>query len=106
MAALKKNLLANYLGQGWAALMGLAFVPVYIKYLGIEAYGLIGFFALLQAWLTLLDMGITPTMSREMGRFVGGGSSIGSIRSLLRSVEAIALGIAAVLVAVVWAASD
>jgi len=86
--------------------MGLAFVPVYIKYLGIEAYGLIGFFALLQAWLTLLDMGITPTMSREMGRFVGGGSSIGSIRSLLRSVEAIALGIAAVLVAVVWAASD
>ena len=48
---LKRNLIANYLGQGWTALMGLAFIPLYIKYLGIEAYGLIGIFALLQGWL-------------------------------------------------------
>ena len=40
--------------------MGLVFVPVYIKYLGIESYGLIGFFASLQAWFALLDMGMTP----------------------------------------------
>ena len=66
---LKRNLIANYLGQGWAALMGLAFIPLYIKYLGIEAYGLIGLFALLQAWLSLLDMGMTPTLGREMARF-------------------------------------
>ena len=57
---LKRNLIANYLGQGWTALMGLAFVPLYIQYLGIEAYGLIGLFAVLQAWLALLDMGLTP----------------------------------------------
>src|SRR2546421_4352574 len=31
--------------------MSLAFVPLYIRYLGIEAYGLIGIFAILQAWL-------------------------------------------------------
>lgn len=47
--AFKRNLIANYLGQSWTALMGLAFIPLYIKYLGIEAYGLIGLFALLQA---------------------------------------------------------
>lgn len=41
---LKRNLIANYLGQGWTALMGLAFIPLYIRYLGIEAYGLIGLF--------------------------------------------------------------
>jgi len=35
--SLKKNLFANYLGQGWTALMGLAFVPAYINYLGIKA---------------------------------------------------------------------
>lgn len=105
MAVLKQNLVANYLGQGWTALMGLAFVPVYIKYLGIEAYGLIGVFALLQAWLTLLDMGITPTLSREMGRYLGGASTTASIRNLLRSMEVIAVLIALGLVAGVWVAS-
>lgn len=92
--ALKRNLLANYLGQAWAALMGLAFVPLYIKYLGIEAYGLIGLFAVLQAWLSLLDMGMTPTLGREMARFTGGIHSNESIRDLLRSIEIIAVGVA------------
>lgn len=91
---LKRNLIANYLGQGWVVLMGLAFIPLYIKYLGIEAYGLIGLFSLLQAWLSLLDMGMTPTLGREMARFTGGGHSNESIRDLLRSIEIIALGIA------------
>lgn len=74
--------------------MGLAFVPLYIKYLGIEAYGLIGLFAVLQAWLGLLDMGMTPTLVREMARFTGGTHSNESIRDLLRSIEIIALGVA------------
>jgi O-antigen/teichoic acid export membrane protein len=90
----KKNLAANYIGQGWVALMGLAFIPLYIKYLGIEAYGLIGLFAVLQSWLTLLDMGMTPTLGREMARFTGGGKSIESIRDLLRSIEVVAFIVA------------
>jgi O-antigen/teichoic acid export membrane protein len=66
---LKRNVIANYLGQGWPALMGLAFIPLYIRYLGVEAWGLVGFMSMMQAWLTLLDMGLTPTLSREMARF-------------------------------------
>ena len=76
--------------------MGLAFIPLYIRFLGIEAYGLIGLFALLQAWLSLLDMGLTPTLGREMARFTGGSRSAESIRDLLRSIEFIALAIALV----------
>ena len=85
--------------------MGLAFIPIYIKYLGIEAYGLIGLFAVLQAWLTLLDMGMTPTLGREMARFTGGGHSVQSIRDLLRSVECIALSVALFITLGIWAAS-
>lgn len=96
--ALKRNLIANYVGQGWTALMGLAFVPLYIKYIGIEAYGLIGMFAVLQAWLGLLDMGMTPALAREMARFTGGTHSRESIRDLLRSVEIIAVGMAVLIV--------
>jgi hypothetical protein len=63
--SLKKNVIANYFGIGWQALMGVAFVPLYIKYLGMEAYGLIGIFAILQAWLVLLDMGMKwPALPR------------------------------------------
>lgn len=104
--SLKKNVIANYLGQGWATLMGLAFVPLYIKYLGIEAFGIIGIYTILQAWFVLLDMGMTPTLSREMSRFIGGAHTDGSIRDLLRSLELIALSVAALICIVVWAASD
>lgn len=103
--SLKKNVIANYLGQGWSGLIGLAFVPLYIKYLGIEAYGLIGIFALLQAWLTLLDMGMTPTLNREMARFTAGAHTPQSIRDLLRSLEIICFGVAALIGLLIWAAS-
>lgn len=99
---LKKNTVANYLGQGWAALMGLAFVPVYIHYLGVEAWGLVGFMSMLQAWFTLLDMGLTPTLSREMARFQAGAHSAQSIRDLLRSLEMIYGGVALAVVGIVW----
>ena len=78
--------------------MGLAFVPMYIKYLGIEAYGLIGIFAVLNAWFSLLDLGMTPTLGREMARFTGGSQSVESIRDLLRSIELITFFITLVIV--------
>ncbi len=77
--------------------MGFAFVPLYVKYVGIEAYGLIGIFGVLATCLGLLDMGMTPTLSREMASFKGGGHSPESIRDLLRSIEVIAFAIATVI---------
>lgn len=104
--SLKKNIVANYLGQGWSALMGIVFVPLYIKYMGMEAYGLIGIFTLLLAWLTLLDMGMTPTLTREMARYKAGSHTAASIRDLLRSLEIIYILIAALISAGVWMASS
>jgi O-antigen/teichoic acid export membrane protein len=85
--SLKKNIVANYLGQGWSAFMGLAFVPIYIKILGIEAYGLIGFFTMLQVWLLFLDMGMTPTLNREIARYKAGASNKEFVLDLLRTFE-------------------
>lgn len=86
--------------------MGLAFVPLYIKYLGVEAYGLIGFYAVLQAWLTLLDLGITQTLNREMARFTAGAHTPQSIHNLLRSLELISVTLALVMCLCVWGASN
>jgi O-antigen/teichoic acid export membrane protein len=103
--SVKRNIVANYLGQGWTAVVGLAFVPVFISYLGIEAYGVIGLFALMQGWLSLLDMGMTPTLNREMARYTAGVHSAQSIRNLLRTLEIIAASIAVIIALAVWAAS-
>ncbi len=85
--------------------MSLAFIPLYIKYMGIESYGLIGIFALLQSWLGLLDMGMKPTLSREMARATGGAHSAQSIRDLLRSIEILTIAVASVIALGIWAAS-
>lgn len=102
---LSRNLLANFLGQGWAGLIGLIFIPFYIRFLGIEAYGLIGIFAVLQAWLVLLDMGMAPTLNREMARFTAGAHTLRSIRDLLRSAEIVVLTLSALLALALWAAA-
>jgi O-antigen/teichoic acid export membrane protein len=78
--------------------MQLAFIPIYIKYLGMESYGLIGLFAVLQNALTLLDLGMTPVLNREMARFTAGAHSGQSIRVLLRSVEMLCAGLATLII--------
>lgn len=103
--SLKRNLAANYLGQAWVSVMGLVFLPLYIKYLGNEALGLIGLFTLMQAWLALLDLGITPTLNREMARFTAGVHSAQSIADLLRSLEAVGAAIAFAVALMLWAGS-
>jgi len=103
--SLKHNLAANYLGQAWVAIVGLAFLPLYAKYLGTEALGLIGVFTLLQTWLTLLDLGITPTLNREMARFSAGGHSAQSIADLLRTLEVVGAALAVAIAVALWAAS-
>ncbi len=92
--SLKKNVLASYVSQIYVTLIGIFMVPFYVKYMGVEAFGLVGFFALLQAWFNLLDMGLTPTMARETARFNGGATDALSLRRLLRAMEGVFAGVA------------
>lgn len=89
--SLQKNILVNYASQIYVTLIGIIMVPLYIKYMGAEAYGLVGFFAMLQAWFNLLDMGLSPTISRETARFRGGATDALSFRRLVRTLEGIFL---------------
>jgi O-antigen/teichoic acid export membrane protein len=87
--SLKKNIIANYASQIYVTLIGIIMVPLYIKYVGAEAYGLVGFFAMLQAWFNLLDIGLTPTMARETARFRGGATDALGYRRLVRALEGV-----------------
>jgi O-antigen/teichoic acid export membrane protein len=87
--SLKNNALFNYFGQGWNALLGLAFVPFYIKYLGIESYGLIGFIVSLQYVLIVLDFGLSTTVNREIAIRSASASFAAESRNLIRTLECI-----------------
>lgn len=96
------NLVANLVGRGWAALAALVFVPAYLDLLGPEAYGLIGMFAVVQAWTLLFDFGLTPTLNREMARANAGARTTDSLRDLLVSFERLALALAILVSAIAW----
>jgi O-antigen/teichoic acid export membrane protein len=106
LTTIKQNIIANYLGQGWSGFMAVAFLPLYVRYLGVEAYGLIGLLAVIQALVMILDMGMGAILNREMARFSIGDYSPQSICDLLRSLEIICFSIATVIVIVAWLSSD
>lgn len=67
--------------------MGIVFVPLYIHFMGIEAYGLIGIFATLLAIFGLLDMGLSATLTREMARLSVQEEKAQEMRDLVRTLE-------------------
>ncbi len=54
---LKINIGSNFLGAGYQVLLQFALLPVILKALGSEAYGLVGLFTVLSALFSLLDFG-------------------------------------------------
>jgi O-antigen/teichoic acid export membrane protein len=89
MSVLQKNILSNVLGSGWSLLIGLVFVPLYIRFLGIEAYGLVGVFVALQATTGLLEFGLSSTISRELARYSVWPERSDEARDLARTLEII-----------------
>ncbi len=59
------NLFANL----YTLVVALIFVPLYINYIGIEAYGLIGAFNGITSFLWLFDFGVGTNINRELSRF-------------------------------------
>lgn len=63
-----RDLLLSYGSQVYTAVLSILFVPVYLHYVGVEAYGLIGFSLMLQGITQLFDMGLGQTLMREASR--------------------------------------
>ena len=103
--AVKRNIIANYIGQALTSLLGIAFIPIYIRYLTIEAYGVVGIFSIIQVWMSLLDFGMGPALAREMALFRSGESSAQPLRDLVRSLEIVFAGVAGLAATIIAVAS-
>lgn len=104
--SLKKNATANYVGQAYVMLIGILITPFYLQYLGAESYGLIGFFALLHTWLNLLDIGLTPTVGRQIAFARGQVNGFVEFKKLLRSFELIFFVLSLSTIFAVYLSSD
>ena len=89
MSIVRRNIIANTAGRGWAALLSLAVLPVYIHFLGIEAFGLIGFFLSLTLILQLLDLGLGTALNRQFAQYSLQSGKAQEMHDLLRTLEII-----------------
>ncbi|MBI5024579.1 MAG: oligosaccharide flippase family protein [Candidatus Omnitrophica bacterium] len=89
----RHNIIANFAGGAWVSLINLAFVPFFIKFLGVEAYGLIGIYISLTALFAVFDLGLSFTLSRELSRLSVTEDSIQESRDLVKTFEAVYWGV-------------
>jgi hypothetical protein len=66
MATVRRNIISNLASGAWIAILTLAITPLQVNILGLEAYGLLGFIATLQMMLSVFDLGLSSTITREI----------------------------------------
>ncbi len=108
---LAKNVSANIIGGGWNGLLIVLATPWYVTLLGMEGYGLLGFWLLMQIVMSLFDLGIGATLLREFADSKGQQDRDGRRRDILRTLEYIYWPLAAFLTIVIlfssgWIAND
>jgi O-antigen/teichoic acid export membrane protein len=86
-ARIRANVVANFAGNGWNTIISIVLVPVYIRFMGIESYGLVGLFAALTSIVSLLDLGISAVLSREIPRLTALPGREQQVRDLVRTLE-------------------
>ncbi|MDQ3280430.1 MAG: oligosaccharide flippase family protein [Acidobacteriota bacterium] len=94
---LRWNAVANLAGTAWASLLAIALVPVYLRYLGIESYALVGIFTVIQTTMMIFDLGLGMTVTRSMARLAVQPDSRTAQRNLVRTVEVVYWVIAGIL---------
>ena len=83
------NLIANYGTTVSGSVLSLLFTPIYISYLSIEAYGIIGFISSIMIFINILDLGMGQTVNREMAKFHKDSSQVNYLNNLVFSLQSI-----------------
>ena len=101
-----RNTALSYAGQAYTLLVGILIMPFYLGHMGAEAYGLIGFFSVMQAWLQLLDAGLSPSLVRAVAHQQGSDALDHYAGRLLRSFELIFLPLTTLCCAAMYLTSN
>ena len=89
MSVIRRNVIANVAAKGWAVLLSLGVIPLHIHFIGIEAFGLMGFFLSLMAVLSLLDLGLGTSLNLRFAQYSVQADRAPEMHDLLRTLEII-----------------
>ena len=87
--SIRLNLSSNLVSKLLTAAISLACVPVYIRVLGVAGYGVIGIWITLETLANLLDLGLSPTMTRELAASARRAEGAQDVRDLVRTMEVV-----------------
>jgi len=79
--------------------------PIYLRYLGVAAYGLVGVSLTLQSIVSLFDFGLSATLSREVARRTGNPRLVADVAGVARRLEVIYWGFAILVGLLLWLAA-
>ena len=97
MAGDRNALVVSILSKGWAAALSLLAIPFYVRVIGIEAYGVVGLFVTISILVGFLDLGLGPTLTRELARLPLRAGALNEGRDMARTFE-VACAVVAALV--------
>lgn len=103
---LTRNVGANAIAVGWNGLLIVAVTPWYISILGMEGYGLVGFWLLLQVVVSLCDLGLGATLVRDFASAEGAPDGRERRRDLLRTLERVYWPLAGLLAVLLFGCSN
>ena len=87
MSGARRNLAANAAGTLWFGALTVALVPVYVRLLGVEAFGLVAFQTTLAGIVALFDAGLGVTTNRELARLSVTADGASEARAYTRTTE-------------------
>jgi O-antigen/teichoic acid export membrane protein len=89
MNLVRRNLVANLISSGYMPLVAMLCIPYYTDVLGMETWGLVGFFITLYAVLAQIGAGLNMALNREMARLSALSDTGQQMRDTVRSLEAV-----------------
>jgi len=96
------NLLSNYISKLWGLVSAFVFIPIYIHFLGVESYAVIGFNALILGVISFADAGMSSAITKEFSVE----NSVDYKYSLLKLIERIYIYICVLISLIILFFSD
>lgn len=87
------RVLAGMAGASATLLTRLLLVPVYLRLLGVESFGLIGLYATLNAVSAVMDAGLSTAINREIAQLSNQPGQESESRDVVRSLELVYIGV-------------
>lgn len=100
MTRLARNLAASFGGQAATTVIALVTVPIYLRLLGDEGYGIVSLMLVLQSLTGMLDFGLSTTASREVTAYRAQERSEVERQVLVRTLQVFYYGVAVLLLGV------